>query len=87
MSQKLRINFGLLQILGYAHRNMSRVIQVNFDRLTPEKLRSQTFWTYTVKLTDYHGALKKLIDHVNDPKYDVSIFILRGYLMIFSTKM
>ena len=70
MSQKLRINFGLLQIWS-----MNRVIQVNFDLLTPEKLRSQTFWTYTVKLTDYHCATKKLIDHVNDPKYDVSIFI------------
>ena len=82
MSQKLRINFGLLQIWS-----MNRVIQVNFDLLTPEKLRSQTFWTYTVKLTDYHFAAKKLIDHVNDPKYDVFIYILRGYLMIFSTKM
>ena len=75
MSQKLRINFGLLKISGYAHRNMNRVIQVNFDLSTPEKLRSQTFWTCTVKLTDYHCATQKLIDHVNDPKYDVSIFI------------
>ena len=61
--------------------------QVNFDLLTPEKLRSQTFWTYTVKPTDYHCATKKLIDCVNDPKYDISIFISKGYLMIFSTKM
>ena len=69
------------------HGNMNRVIQVNFDLLTPEKLRSQTFWTYTVKPTDYHCATKKLIDCVNDPKYDISIFISKGYLMIFSTKM
>ena len=37
-----------------AYGNMNRVIQVNFDLLTPEKLRSQTFWTCTVKLTDYN---------------------------------
>lgn len=42
---------------------ISRVIQVHFDLLTPNELRAQTFWTYRVQLTDYHGITQKSINH------------------------
>lgn len=51
---------------------MTRTIHADFVFLTPEELRTQAFWAYTVRLTDY----EKIVGHMNNPSYDCDIEFL-----------